>query len=149
MPAFADAEKCNSPSKVALAENCRSSFILAALCFCILNCSLLAGPRPVAMSSWQWRGMAGDRTHSEECDCVDWRSTLRCAATAKTKAGTRHRSPAHVRDDLLNPFEAGRQMAAGIPGASFVTLHGKNHFFLPGEPAAIRFWEELQLFLSK
>jgi pimeloyl-ACP methyl ester carboxylesterase/DNA-binding winged helix-turn-helix (wHTH) protein len=55
----------------------------------------------------------------------------------------------HLRDDLLNPFEAGRQMAAGIPGASFVTLHGKNHFFLPGEPAAIRFWEELQLFLSK
>ena len=54
-----------------------------------------------------------------------------------------------MRDDLLNPFEDGRQMAAGIPGASFVTLHGKNHFFLPGEPAAIRFWEELQLFLSK
>ena len=29
----------------------------------------------------------------------------------------------HLRDDLLNPFEAGRQMAAGIPGARFVALH--------------------------
>jgi len=53
----------------------------------------------------------------------------------------------HLRDDLLNPLEAGRQMAAGIPGARFVTLQGKNHFMLPGEPAAIRFREELELFL--
>jgi pimeloyl-ACP methyl ester carboxylesterase len=54
----------------------------------------------------------------------------------------------HLRDDLLNPFEAGRQMAAGISGARFVALQGKNHFMLPGEPAAIRFREELELFLS-
>jgi pimeloyl-ACP methyl ester carboxylesterase/DNA-binding winged helix-turn-helix (wHTH) protein len=54
----------------------------------------------------------------------------------------------HLRDDLLNPFEAGRRMAAGIPGARFVALQGKNHFMLPGEPAAIRFREELELFLS-
>ena len=53
----------------------------------------------------------------------------------------------HLRDDLLNPFEAGQQMAAGIPGARFVALQGKNHFMLPGEPAAIRFREELELFL--
>ena len=55
----------------------------------------------------------------------------------------------HVRGDLMNPFEAGRQMAAGIPGARFVALQGQNHMLLPGEPAAGRFREELELFLSK
>jgi class 3 adenylate cyclase/pimeloyl-ACP methyl ester carboxylesterase len=55
----------------------------------------------------------------------------------------------HVRDDLMNPFEAGRQMAAGIPGARFLALQGQNHILLPGEPAAIRFREELELFLAK
>jgi class 3 adenylate cyclase/pimeloyl-ACP methyl ester carboxylesterase len=55
----------------------------------------------------------------------------------------------HVRGDLMNPFEAGRQMAAGIPGARFVALQGHNHMLLPGEPAAGRFREELELFLSK
>ena len=33
------------------------------------------------------------------------------------------------------PFEAGRRMAAGIPGARFVTLPGRNHLFLETEPA--------------
>jgi pimeloyl-ACP methyl ester carboxylesterase len=47
----------------------------------------------------------------------------------------------HVRGDLMNPFEAGRQMAAGIPGARFVALQGENHILLPGEPAAVRFRE--------
>ena len=55
----------------------------------------------------------------------------------------------HVRDDLMNPFEAGRQMAAGIPGARFLALQGQNHILLPGEPAALRFREELELFLAK
>jgi pimeloyl-ACP methyl ester carboxylesterase len=55
----------------------------------------------------------------------------------------------HVRGDLMNPFEAGRQMAAGIPGARFVALQGENHILLPGEPAAVRFREELELFLRK
>ena len=55
----------------------------------------------------------------------------------------------HVRDDLMNPFEAGRQMAAGIPGARFLALQGQNHMLLPGEPAAVRFREELELFLRR
>jgi hypothetical protein len=38
-------------------------------------------------------------------------------------------------------------MAAAIPGARFVTLHSKNHFLLPSEPAFQRFQEELRLFL--
>jgi pimeloyl-ACP methyl ester carboxylesterase len=54
----------------------------------------------------------------------------------------------HVRGDLRAPFEEGRRLAAGIPGARFVALEGRNHMLLPGEPAAVRFLEELELFLQ-
>jgi class 3 adenylate cyclase/pimeloyl-ACP methyl ester carboxylesterase len=53
----------------------------------------------------------------------------------------------HVQDDQMVPFEAGRQLAAGIPGARFVALPGRNHLFLEHEPASHRFLEELNLFL--
>src|SRR6516225_11383128 len=33
----------------------------------------------------------------------------------------------HLRDDLLVPSDAGRQMAAGIPDARFIALPGRNH----------------------
>jgi pimeloyl-ACP methyl ester carboxylesterase len=52
----------------------------------------------------------------------------------------------HVRDDLVTPFEAGRQLAAGIPGARFVAFPGRNHLFLEYEPASDRFFEEISLF---
>ena len=54
----------------------------------------------------------------------------------------------HVRGDARVPFEAGRKMAAGIPGARFVALEGRNHLFQENEPAAQRFFEELRLFLK-
>ena len=53
----------------------------------------------------------------------------------------------HVRDDQMVPFEAGRQLAAGIPGARFIALPGRNHLFLEHEPASDRFFEEVSLFL--
>lgn len=55
----------------------------------------------------------------------------------------------HARGDLMCPFEEGRRLAAGIPGARFVALQGNNHTFLPGEPAGARFAEELDLFLAE
>jgi class 3 adenylate cyclase/pimeloyl-ACP methyl ester carboxylesterase len=55
----------------------------------------------------------------------------------------------HVRGDLMQPFEEGRKLAATIPGARFVALQGHNHSLLPGEPAALRFFEELELFLQR
>jgi len=55
----------------------------------------------------------------------------------------------HVRDDLMVPIDAGRQMAAGIPHAHFVALPGRNHLFLKHEPAAARFFDEINLFLTK
>jgi class 3 adenylate cyclase/pimeloyl-ACP methyl ester carboxylesterase len=55
----------------------------------------------------------------------------------------------HVRGDLMVPFEAGRQLAAGIPGAHFIALEGQNHLFLQDEPASERFFEEIKLFLGE
>jgi class 3 adenylate cyclase/pimeloyl-ACP methyl ester carboxylesterase len=54
----------------------------------------------------------------------------------------------HVRGDARVAFERGRRMAAGIPGARFVALEGRNHIMLHGEPATQRFFEELDLFLK-
>src|SRR5277367_4892935 len=53
----------------------------------------------------------------------------------------------HARGDATAPFEAGRQLAAGIPGAHFIALPGRNHLFLEHEPASVRFFEEISLFL--
>jgi pimeloyl-ACP methyl ester carboxylesterase len=54
----------------------------------------------------------------------------------------------HARDDALVPFEAGRRMAAGIPGARFVALPGRNHLFLETEPAFGQFLEHTRAFLA-
>jgi class 3 adenylate cyclase/pimeloyl-ACP methyl ester carboxylesterase len=54
----------------------------------------------------------------------------------------------HARDDARVPFEAGRRMAAGIPGARFVTLQGQNHIFLETEPAFGQFLEQTRAFLA-
>jgi len=42
----------------------------------------------------------------------------------------------HCRGDAIVPFEAGRELAAGIPGARFLPLDSRNHVPLPHEPAA-------------
>lgn len=53
----------------------------------------------------------------------------------------------HCRDDQLVPFEAGRAMAARIPGAQFVALDSRNHLPLAGEPAWDKLKQELRRFL--
>jgi pimeloyl-ACP methyl ester carboxylesterase len=54
----------------------------------------------------------------------------------------------HAREDPLVPFETGRRMAAGIPGARFVPLQGRNHLFLEREPAFRQFLEHTRAFLA-
>jgi class 3 adenylate cyclase/pimeloyl-ACP methyl ester carboxylesterase len=54
----------------------------------------------------------------------------------------------HARHDARVPFESGRRLAAGIPGARFVPLESGNHIMLEGEPALARFLEELRSFLA-
>jgi class 3 adenylate cyclase/pimeloyl-ACP methyl ester carboxylesterase len=54
----------------------------------------------------------------------------------------------HVRDDSLVPSKLGRELAAGITGARFVALPGKNHILLEQDPGVSRLFEELKDFLS-
>jgi DNA-binding winged helix-turn-helix (wHTH) protein/pimeloyl-ACP methyl ester carboxylesterase len=53
----------------------------------------------------------------------------------------------HCRNDAMQPFEEGRQVAAGIPGARFVALEGRNHMILEGDTAWDRFLDEVRSFL--
>ncbi|HYF59300.1 MAG TPA: alpha/beta fold hydrolase [Burkholderiaceae bacterium] len=74
-------------------------------------------------------------------------ATLEFDATAELG---RIRAPTlvfHSRDDGRVPFEEGRTIAAGIPGARLVPLESRNHALLDGEPAWTHFFEELRGFL--
>jgi pimeloyl-ACP methyl ester carboxylesterase len=53
----------------------------------------------------------------------------------------------HCRSDALQPFDEGRRIAAGIPGARFIALEGSNHVPLKGDPAWSRLVEEMENFL--
>jgi pimeloyl-ACP methyl ester carboxylesterase len=55
----------------------------------------------------------------------------------------------HCRDDAVVPFDEGRRLAAGIPGARFVALDGQNHVVLEGDPSWRRFLEEIRSFLRQ
>ena len=46
------------------------------------------------------------------------------------------------------PFDEGRRLAAGIPGARFVTLESRNHLIVEKEPAWTRLLEEIAAFLK-
>jgi class 3 adenylate cyclase/pimeloyl-ACP methyl ester carboxylesterase len=54
----------------------------------------------------------------------------------------------HVREDPTVPVDQGRELAAGIPGARFVALPGKNHMLLEQDPGLPLFFEELRDFLK-
>ena len=54
----------------------------------------------------------------------------------------------HSREDARVPFEQGRRLAAGIPGARFVSLPSRNHLILEGEAAFPKFVQEIRAFLS-
>ena len=55
----------------------------------------------------------------------------------------------HCRYDACVPFELGRRMAAGIPGARFVALEGRNHVILESDPCRGRFLAELRTFIRR
>jgi pimeloyl-ACP methyl ester carboxylesterase/DNA-binding CsgD family transcriptional regulator len=54
----------------------------------------------------------------------------------------------HARDDKAIPFDEGRLLAAGIPGAQFVELDSRNHILLEHEPAWQRFREAVLEFME-
>jgi pimeloyl-ACP methyl ester carboxylesterase/DNA-binding SARP family transcriptional activator len=55
----------------------------------------------------------------------------------------------HCRNDARVPYANGRELAAGIKGARFVTLDSPNHLLLEQEPAWPRFLAELRTFLAE
>ena len=54
----------------------------------------------------------------------------------------------HARQDGVTPFDEGRRLASGIPGAQFVELDSKNHVLLENEPAWERFQEAVLDFVG-
>jgi DNA-binding winged helix-turn-helix (wHTH) protein/alpha-beta hydrolase superfamily lysophospholipase len=54
----------------------------------------------------------------------------------------------HCRGDSVQPFEEGRRLAAGIPGARFVALEGRNHLMLEDDSSWPRFLDEMRAFLG-
>jgi class 3 adenylate cyclase len=55
----------------------------------------------------------------------------------------------HRRDDSVCPFELGRELATGIPGACFLPLDGRNHFPLPNDPVRQTILEAIEDFLGQ
>jgi len=53
----------------------------------------------------------------------------------------------HSRGDARIPFEVGRRMAAGIPGARFLPIESANHLPLEHEPAFVQVISETLAFL--
>ncbi len=54
----------------------------------------------------------------------------------------------HCQGDAVVPFDEGRLLAAGIPGARFVPLPSRNHLLLEQEPAWQIVLRELGEFLG-
>jgi pimeloyl-ACP methyl ester carboxylesterase/DNA-binding SARP family transcriptional activator len=54
----------------------------------------------------------------------------------------------HTDRDAVVPFNAGKALAAGIPGAQFVQLDSRNHLILEHEPAWRRAAEAIRAFLE-
>ena len=54
----------------------------------------------------------------------------------------------HSRGDQRIDWQVGRDIAAAIPDAEFVTLDSDNHLLLEGEPAAEKFVSAIRDFLS-
>jgi pimeloyl-ACP methyl ester carboxylesterase/AraC-like DNA-binding protein len=56
---------------------------------------------------------------------------------------------AHARGDHVISFEAGKELAAGIPGSRFLELDSANHVLLEHEPAWRHFLAEMRRFLRR
>jgi pimeloyl-ACP methyl ester carboxylesterase len=54
----------------------------------------------------------------------------------------------HARGDLRVPFSQGQEIAAGIPGAKFVSLESRNHIILADEPANRQLFDAIASFLG-
>jgi pimeloyl-ACP methyl ester carboxylesterase len=77
----------------------------------------------------------------DACDAID----LPAETLARVRAPT---LVLHCRGDSVAPFDQGRRLAAGIPGARFAALESDNHVVLPDEPEWARMLGEIARFLA-
>lgn len=54
----------------------------------------------------------------------------------------------HCRDDARVPYSEGRLLASQIANARLVTLEGKNHVLIKGDPAFVEFFAALRDFVQ-
>jgi class 3 adenylate cyclase/pimeloyl-ACP methyl ester carboxylesterase len=87
-------------------------------------------------------------TTSPECAYRYFETTRNLDVTGLLHKVTAPTLVMHARGDQVQPFEAGRELAAGIPGARFVALQGPNHIPLENDPISERILEEIRLFLK-
>jgi pimeloyl-ACP methyl ester carboxylesterase len=55
----------------------------------------------------------------------------------------------HARGDMLVPLSAGRELAAGIPGARLVVVETSNHGLPPADDPTVRARDEIDAFLAE
>lgn len=55
----------------------------------------------------------------------------------------------HAKDDAVVPLHAGKEIASGIKGASFVVLDGRNHIIQASDPGWARFTSEIRDFVHR
>jgi class 3 adenylate cyclase/pimeloyl-ACP methyl ester carboxylesterase len=89
------------------------------------------------------------QTTSAECAYRYFETTRNLDVTDLLPEVTAPTLVMHVRGDQVQPFEGGRELADGIPGARFVALQGQNHIPLEQDPTTARILEEIRLFLGK
>jgi len=55
----------------------------------------------------------------------------------------------HRQGDTIVPFDSGRELATGIPGARFLPLDGRNHIIPPNEPVGAVMMRAIYEFLGE
>jgi hypothetical protein len=104
-------------------------------------------------SNGQTTGRSAKMTDDSENATSPSESNQSISQSEKITSGPQKAEPLTLtniqRQAIWQLIDTGRQMAAGIPGARFIALPGRNHLFLKHDPAAARFSEEINLFLTK
>src|SRR5262245_54421466 len=89
------------------------------------------------------------KTTSAECAYRYFETTRNLDVTELLPKVTVPTLVMHKREDQVQPFDAGRELAGGIPGARFVALQGQNHIPLEQDHETERILEEIKLFLKR
>ena len=100
----------------------------------IASCSRRCSCREVRQEQLQKFAERQRKTTSAECAYRYFETTRNLDVSELLPKVTVPTLVMHKRDDQVQPFEAGRELAAGIPGARFVALPGQNHIPLEQDP---------------